>query len=58
MEGGKRAINNNEVATFDHASAKVSTGLRKAPDMGPLGWYRQSCEVAGVAALAGSHGWA
>lgn len=56
MEGGKQAINNNEVAAFDHASAKVSTGLRKGPDLEPLGWHRQGCEVAGVAALAGSHG--
>jgi len=31
MEGGKRAINNNEVATYDHASAKNLNRIKERP---------------------------
>lgn len=48
MEGGKRAINNNEVRTFDHALAKVSQGLKKGAGLKPLGWHWQVWEVRGL----------
>lgn len=48
MEEGKRAINNNEVRTFDHALAKVSTELKKGADLRPLGWHWQVWEVGGL----------